>query len=59
MNNREHEAEETLFKVEVYRSRIDKAKGFSEVWEIVKDTVKDSLGEYRVGMLLFLDDLPF
>ena len=58
MNNREPEAEENLFKVEMYRSRIDKAKGFSEVWEIVKDTVKDSLGEYRVGLLLFLDDLP-
>jgi len=45
-------------KVEVYRSRIDKAEGFSEVWELVKDTVKDSLGEHRVGMMLFLDNLP-
>jgi len=45
-------------KVEVYRSRIDKAEGFSEVWEIVKDTVKDALGEHRVGMMLFLDDMP-
>jgi hypothetical protein len=45
-------------KVEVYRSRIDKAEGFSEVWEIVKDTVKDYLGKHRVGIMLFLDDLP-
>jgi len=45
-------------KVEVYRSRIDKVEGFSEVWELVKDTVKDSLGEHRVGMMLFLDNLP-
>jgi hypothetical protein len=47
-----------LLNNEVYRSRIDTAEGFSEVWEIVKDTVKDALGEHRVGMMLFLDDLP-
>lgn len=58
MSNREPEAEDGLFKVETYRSRLDEAEGLSEVWEIVKDTVKDSLREYRVGMLLFLDDLP-
>jgi len=46
-------------KVDEYRSRIDKAQGYGDVWEIVKDTVKDSLGEHRVGMMLFLDDLPF
>ena len=45
-------------KVEVYRSRIDKAQSFSDIWEIVKDTVKESSGEHRSGMLLFLDDLP-
>jgi len=45
-------------KIYEYRSRMEKAQGFSEVWEIVKDTVKDSLGEHRVGMMLFLDDLP-
>ena len=45
-------------KVEVYRSRIDNAKGFNEIWEIVKDTVKDFSGEHRRGMLLFLDYLP-
>ena len=41
-----------------YRSRLENAQGFGEVWETVKDTVKSSLGEHRVGMMLFLDDLP-
>ncbi len=49
---------QTASKEAEYRLRLDKAEGFSEVWEIVKDTVKDSLGEHRVGMMLFLDDLP-
>jgi hypothetical protein len=44
--------------VENFRSRIDEAEGFSGVWEIVKETVKVSLGEHRFSMLLFLDDLP-
>lgn len=44
--------------VESFRSRIDEAEGFSGVWEIVKKTVKVCLGEQRLGMLLFLDDLP-
>ena len=41
-----------------YRSRLEDAEGYSEVWEIVKATVKFSLNERRVGMMLFLDDLP-
>jgi len=45
-------------KVDEYRSRLDKAQGYGDVWDLVKDTVKDSLGEHRVGMMLFLDDLP-
>ena len=45
-------------KVEAYRSRIDRAEGFNEIWELVKETVRDSVGERRIGMLLFLDDLP-
>jgi len=45
-------------RIDQYRSRIDNAQGYSEVWEIVKDTVKDALGEHRVGMMLFLDNLP-
>ena len=44
--------------MEEYGSRLEKAEGYSEVWEIVKDTVKSSLDERRVGMMLFLDDLP-
>ena len=40
-----------------YSSKLEKAEGYGEVWEIVKDTVKNSLGKYRVGMMLFLDDL--
>lgn len=52
------EAESDSTKVDEYRSRLEKAQGYSDVWEIVKDTVKDSLGEHRVGMMLFLDDLP-
>lgn len=44
--------------VESYRSRLDGAASYSEVWEIVKDTVKFALHKHRVGMMLFLDDLP-
>ena len=44
--------------MEEHGSRLEKAEGYSEVWEIVKDTVKSSLDERRVGMMLFLDDLP-
>jgi len=47
-----------LANVEVYCSKIEMAEGFQGVWEIVKETVKVSLGEHRLGMLLFLDDLP-
>ncbi len=45
-------------KIDQYRSRLEKAQGYSDVWEIVKDTVRDAMGERRVGMMLFLDDLP-
>ena len=45
-------------KVREYRSRLENAEGYGEVWEIVKATVKSSLNERRVGMMLFLDDLP-
>jgi len=58
MSNAEHEAEKEPSEVEIYRSRIERAQGFGDVWEIAKDSVKDSLGEHRVGMMLFLDDLP-
>jgi hypothetical protein len=44
-------------RVKEYRSRLEKAKGYGEVWEVVKDIVKTSLNERRAGMVLFLDDL--
>lgn len=40
------------------RVRLAQAKGFGDVYEIVKDTVKRSLGMHRVGLMLYLDDLP-
>lgn len=41
-----------------FNSRLDNAKDYSDVWEVVKETTKDSLEQYRMGMMLFLDDLP-
>ena len=58
VRDEESKAENELPTVESYRLRIDEAEGFSGVYEIVKETVKVSLGEHRFGMLLFLDDLP-
>jgi hypothetical protein len=37
---------------------LETAKGYAEVWEIVKDTVRFSLNRRRDKMMLFLDDLP-
>lgn len=44
--------------VEKFRGRIGKAGSYSEVWEIVKDSVEYALHRHRVGLMLFLDDLP-
>jgi hypothetical protein len=41
-----------------FGSRLEEAKSYSEIWEVVKETTKSSLGRHRVGMMLFLDDLP-
>jgi hypothetical protein len=41
-----------------YRLKLDNAGGFGEVYEIVKETARHSLGKHRVGMMLYLDDLP-
>jgi hypothetical protein len=41
-----------------FRDRLDNAKSYAEVWEIVKDTVKFSLRRRRNSLMLFLDDLP-
>ena len=48
----------TSSDTERFRSRLDKAASYAEVWEIVKDTVRFALNRHRGGMLLFLDDLP-
>ena len=58
VRNEDLKADQDLAKVAHFRSRIDDVEGFKEIWEIVTDTVKVALGEYRKGMLLFLDDLP-
>jgi hypothetical protein len=41
-----------------YSSRLERAASYAEVWTIVKETVQNFLGKTRVGMMLFLDDLP-
>jgi hypothetical protein len=43
---------------EGFRRRLESAKSYGEVWEIVKDTVRFSLHKRRNGIMLFLDDLP-
>ncbi len=47
-----------LANFRTYSSRLDKAQGFSDIWRIVKDVTKNTLGEKRVGIMLFLADLP-
>jgi hypothetical protein len=37
---------------------LDKAKNYSEVWKIVKETAEFALSKRRNSMMLFLDDLP-
>jgi len=41
-----------------YTRELDEAKGFGDVFDIVRRTVKDLLGEYRAGLSLFLAELP-
>jgi len=43
---------------ERFRRRLEDAKSYGEVWDIVKDSVEFSLHRRRGGMMLFLDDLP-
>jgi hypothetical protein len=43
---------------ERFRSRLEDAKSYGEVWDVVKDSVEFSLHRRRGGMMLFLDDLP-
>jgi hypothetical protein len=41
-----------------FENRLEKADGYAEVWQIVKDTVKVSMNRRRDRMMLFLEDLP-
>ena len=43
---------------ERFGARLDTAKNYGEVWQIVKETVQYALGKKRENMMLFLDDLP-
>ena len=44
--------------VDKFRSRLQTAKSYAEVWQIVKETVEFSFGKRGSSMMLFLDDLP-
>jgi hypothetical protein len=44
--------------MEQFCKRLDNAKNYAEVWQIVKNSVQFSLGKRRDSMMLFLDDLP-
>ena len=50
--------DQSFDRIHDYPNRLETADNFCDVWELVKDSVKDALGQYRVGMMLFLDDLP-
>ena len=41
-----------------FSNRLDNAKNYAEVWQIVKDSVEFAQAKRRDGMMLFLDDLP-
>lgn len=41
-----------------YASKLDNCKNFQEVFVLVKKSVKESLGLERVGLMLYLMDLP-
>jgi hypothetical protein len=45
-------------KSENFKKRLEEAKNYGEIWDVVKDTVEFSLHKRRGGMMLFLDDLP-
>lgn len=45
-------------EIEKNQKRIMDAQGYDEMWKLVKDNVKRVLKKERVGMMLFLDDLP-
>jgi hypothetical protein len=41
-----------------FPNRLDNAKDYAEVWQIVKDTVEFAQSKRRDTLMLFLDDLP-
>ncbi len=45
-------------EIKRFTARLNTAKNYAEVWQIVKDTVQFSLGKRRDNLMLFLDDLP-
>ena len=45
-------------KMEKNQKLLDNAQGYSDVWDIVKDNTKKVLNNQRLGMMLFLDDMP-
>ena len=46
-------------KQEEYTKNLDKCTNFKEVFQLVKQSVKESLKAERVGLMLFLADLPY
>jgi len=44
--------------IQKYRTSLENAKSYGEIWDLVKDNVEFSLHKRRSGMMLFLDDLP-
>jgi hypothetical protein len=50
--------EDNSTPAEKFRNRLDNARSYGEIWEIVKDSVTFSLHKRRGSMMLFLDDLP-
>jgi len=51
-------SEDTSSEIDKFRVRLENAKSYGEIWEIVKDSVEFSLHKRRGAMMLFLDDLP-
>jgi hypothetical protein len=45
-------------KLEKFRRNLENAKGYAQVWQIVKDSVSFAFGKHRGSMMLFIDDLP-
>jgi len=41
-----------------YIEELDRCENFGDVFELVKRSVKESLGQWRAGLMLYLADLP-